>query len=119
MESVREVKVYVGAGHATEALRDKLNEDSGSRLLNVATRIMEAKLDGRAVADEVVVEDIHVDPAYPQLLSVEMTITWSLYHGCRDMNQADDENVCEDATYTKDGHLVFRVLEPRRPPSDC
>lgn len=120
---MREISIFVGAGLSATALRSKLNADDGSQstsiLHGVATALIHAGHDARAEVHEVQVEDVDLDPRFPNQVQLELVVGWSLYHGCRDMNQTDDEYFSESVTYTADGNLIFQLPSPCRPPSDC
>lgn len=119
MSSMFEKIIPVGAGLDGEAIRHKLNRDSGSLLHGVGTALIQAIRDERAEAHEVFVEEVHTDKAFPNQIQLDLVIGWSLYHGCRDMNQDDNEHVSEGATYTGNGELIFNLPAPRRAPSGC
>lgn len=101
----------------------KLNGDekcqSASLLHGVATALIHAVQDDRAEVHDVRVNEVQIDPQYPNQVQLELVVGWSLYHGCHDRNQADDEYFSEGATYTADGNLIFQLPASRRPPSDC
>lgn len=120
---MREVSIFVGTGLNEEGMRSKLNDDaqgqSTSLLHGVATALIHAGQDDRAEVHDVQVYEVQIDPQNPNQVQLELKVGWSLYHGCRDRNQADDEYFSEGATYTADGNLIFRLPASRRPPSDC
>lgn len=119
MISTFEKKILVGSGLDAKALRLKLNNNRGSLLQGVGTALIKAKRDERAEAYEVVVEEVHVDEKFPNQVHLDLAISWSLYHGCKKMNQEDTEYLSEGATYTSHGELIFLLPEPRRAPSGC
>lgn len=114
--------IHVGSNLSAEGIRARLAEDlkssSGSELLAIATAIMAAKQDHRTTADAVQIDEVDTDPKYPSVVTLLLTVSWSKYIGCRDMDEADDEQVSVAATYSG-GQLICRVPLPRRPRNDC
>lgn len=121
---MREIKVYVGPGLDAEGIKDALNatDEDGQEnrlLFEVAHAVLTDHSDDRAEIYEVCVEEVSIDPLFPNVVQIEFTTSWSIYVGCRDMNSAGEENESESATYTADGNLVFIVPTPRRPANHC
>jgi hypothetical protein len=116
--STYETSVFVGPGLDAEALRRKLNSDSGSLLHGVGTSLIQVTRDERAVAYKVVVDEVHIDAKFSNQVQLDLVVSWSLYHGCKNMNQ-DDEYMSEGATYSRTGALIFNLPAPRRAPSGC
>jgi hypothetical protein len=121
---MEEKKLFVGVGLDANGITRALGRTGkeslrGSSLMDVARALMAVEKDIRVEVHNVTVESVNVDSHFPSQVQIELLISWSLYHGCEDKNEADDEYVSEIATYTKDGHLIFQVPEPRRPRNDC
>lgn len=121
---MREITVYVGPGLDEEGIKDALNESGehgqdNTLLYEVAHALLSDHKDDRAEIHAVSVEEVTIDPTHPNQVQIEFTTSWSVFYGCRDMNMADDEQECEFATYTADGHLIFSVPSPRRPANHC
>lgn len=121
---MREVKVYLGVGLDEESIKDALNTtgDDGREntlLFEVAHAVLTGHSDDRAEIHDVWVDEVSIDPSFPNVIHIEFTTSWSIYVGCRDKNSAGEENLDECATYMTDGNLVFMVPTPRRPANHC
>jgi hypothetical protein len=119
-----EEKIYVGSGLDACAMMKALGNQRRkdvvvSPMKPVARAIMSANKDSRVEVHDVTVDDVQIDPNFRHLVHVEFTALWSLYHGCVDRNESDDEPMSERANYTDDGYLVFQLPTPRRPQNDC
>lgn len=124
MEDSRELVVHVGPGLDAEGILGALNEgdewgQESTLLFEVAHALLTQHSDDRAQIHSVEVDDVDIDPAYPNQVHVHFTSSWSIYVGCRDMNSAGDEHDCATGTYTSDGNLIFLVPAPRRPANHC
>ena len=120
---MREIRIKVGTGLDAEGIQRALappnfdGEDAMS-LYPVAEALMAVR-DSRVEIHGVAIDDVWINPKFPSQVSISFTSSWSLYVGCRDSNSAGDEDVCETATYTADGLLIFLVPEPRRESNPC
>jgi hypothetical protein len=124
MNGMRELIVHVGAGLDAEGIKEVLNEpeeygEANNQLFSVAHALLSDHKDDRAEVNEVGVDSVTRDFQHPSQVVVQMTISWSAYYGCKDMDTSDDETVTESATYTAEGDLVFLVPVPRREASEC
>ena len=121
---MREISVYVGAGLDAEGIKEALSESDehgteNTLLFEVAHALLNKHADDRAEIHGVEVDEVTIDPTYPNQVEIEFTTSWSLYVGCRDMDAAGEETECETATYTDDGNLIFLVPARRRPANYC
>lgn len=115
-----EITVHIGSGLDDQGIKDALASNAKrSPLYGIATAIMSANRDWRVQVHNVEVEDVYIDTNAPNQVQIEFTIGWSLYHGCKDKDETDDELVSEVATYTAEGDLIFIAPEPTRPDSNC
>ncbi|MFC0134394.1 hypothetical protein [Massilia eurypsychrophila] len=111
--------IKLDAERIKEALNDGDEHGTDSTLLfEVAHAVLNSAGD-RAEIHGVEVDEVTIDPSYPNQVHIEFTTSWSLYVGCRDMNSAGEEPESETATYTADGNLVFVVPALRRPANHC
>lgn len=121
---MREEKVFVGEGLDAEGIKDVLNdadEDGNENMLlfEVAHALLTEHQDDRAEIHSVGVDEVAIDPQHPNQVHLEFTTSWSSHYGCRDMDDAGEQQESEGATYTADGHLVFTLPTPRRPANEC
>ena len=124
VENWREIQVFVGAGLDEEQLIDALNDgddfgEESTKLFQVAHALLGGHFDDRAEIHQVEVTGVQIDDVHSSQVQIQFTTSWSAYFGCHDMNQADDQDEDESATYTSDGHLIFTVPAPRRPANEC
>lgn len=123
MEDHREVIIFVGAGLSPEEIEDALHDSDsgkGQTLLNgVAASFLACKFDERVEVGDVSIDAVSVNSSFPNQLHIQISVDWSIYIGCRDMDSAGTEVEDLSATYASDGNLIFLVPNPTRAPSDC
>jgi hypothetical protein len=122
--SMREVEIFIGSDLDADEIKDALNSidecgDGADELKDIAHALLTEHEDDRAQVHDVTIDSVTIDPEHPSVVSIEMSISWGAYYGCRDMNRGGLEEVVESATYTDDGSLIFHVPLPRREANHC
>ncbi|MFZ6659092.1 hypothetical protein [Undibacterium sp. TJN19] len=120
---MREIKIQIGENLDEEGIQRAL-EDSNThgqdaiRLYPVAEALMNVD-DCRFQIYGVTIEEVTINQEFPNQVTISFTSSWSHYVGCRDANSAGDQDECETATYTADGHLIFLVPDQEKESNYC